>query len=104
VDGQSGSASEQLTAGLQEAGRAYVVGTRTAGDDMDAEMEELPTGDYLLYAAGLPHTPRGSVVEGRGVKPDLEVNLTRAGLLRGEDAQLEAALRYIRTKTSKGND
>ena len=104
VDGRSGSASEQLTAGLQEAGRAYVVGNVTAGDDMDAELEELPNGDYLVYAAGLPHTPKGAVVEGRGVRPDLEVNLTRAGLLRGEDAQLEAALRYIRTqKTPKGN-
>ncbi|MBV9924402.1 MAG: PDZ domain-containing protein [Acidobacteria bacterium] len=104
VDGASGSASEQLTAGLQEAGRAYVVGHTTAGDDMDAELEGLPTGAYLIYAAGLPHTPKGLVVEGHGVKPDLEVNLTRAGLLRGQDAQLDAALRYIRTKTSKGND
>lgn len=43
-------------------------------------------------------------VEGRGVKPDLEVNLTRAGLLLGQDAQLDAALRYVRTRnTSKGN-
>jgi carboxyl-terminal processing protease len=104
ADGASGSASEQLTAGLQESGRAYVVGTRTEGDDMDAELEELPTGAYLIYASGLPHTPKGAVVEGRGVKPDLEVNLTRAGLLRGEDAQLDAALRYIRNRqTAKGN-
>ena len=98
VDGGSGSASEQLTAGLQESGRAYVVGNVTAGDDMDAELEELPTGAYLIYAAGLPHTPKGAIVEGRGVKPDLEVNLTRAGLLQGFDAQLDAALRHIKTK------
>ena len=98
VDGRSASASEQLTAGLQEAGRAYVVGTKTAGDDMDAEFEGLPNGDYLVYASGLPHTPKGVVVEGRGVTPDLEVNLTRAGLLRGFDAQLDAALRYIRSR------
>lgn len=104
VDGASGSASEQLAAGLQESGRAYVVGNVTAGDDMDAELEELPTGAYLIYAAGLPHTPKGLIVEGRGVKPDLEVNLTRAGLLQGFDAQLDAALRYIRNQTtSKGS-
>ena len=90
--------------GHQEAGRAYVVGNVTAGDDMDAELEELPTGAYLVYASGLPHTPKGAVVEGRGVKPDLEVNLTRAGLLRGVDEQLDAALRYVlNQKTSKGN-
>jgi carboxyl-terminal processing protease len=101
VDGASGSASEQLAAGLQEIGRAYVVGNVTEGDDMDADLEELPTGAYLIYAYGLPRTPKGVVVEGRGVIPDLEVNLTRAGLLRGEDAQLDAALDYIRRKAAK---
>jgi carboxyl-terminal processing protease len=105
ADGASGSASEQLAAGLQEAGRAYVIGNKTAGDDMDADLEELPTGAYLVYAAGQPRTPKGVVVEGRGVIPDLEVNLTRAGLLRGEDAQLDAAIRYIKGRTNqKGQD
>ena len=103
VDGASGSASEQLAAGLQESGRAYVIGTVTAGDDMDAELEELPTGAYLIYAAGRPRTPKGVVVEGRGVIPDLEVNLTRAGLLSGNDAQLDAAIKHIKNqKTVKG--
>ncbi|MFL6228703.1 MAG: S41 family peptidase [Pyrinomonadaceae bacterium] len=103
IDEGSGSASEQLTAGLQENGRAYVVGNRSAGDDMDADLERLPTGAYFIYAAGEPRTPKGFVVEGHGVAPDLEVNLTRAGLLRGDDAQLSAAINYIRQKTSKGN-
>jgi carboxyl-terminal processing protease len=89
-----------LTAGLQESGRAYVIGNTTAGDDMDADLEELPTGAYLLYAAGEPRTPKGVVVEGRGVIPDLEVNLTRAGLLRGEDAQLNAAVNYINSRSA----
>lgn len=101
VDQGSGSASEQLTAGLQEIGRAYVVGKTTGGDDMDADLVKLPTGAYLIYAYGLPRTPKGVVVEGRGVIPDLEVNLTRAGLLRGEDAQLDAALAYIKRKAAK---
>jgi C-terminal processing protease CtpA/Prc len=70
---------------------------KTEGDDMDADLVKLPTGAYLIYAAGQPRTPKGVVV-GRGVIPDLEVNLTRAGLLRGEDAQLDAALQYIQTK------
>lgn len=105
VDNASGSASEQLTAGLQEAGRAYVIGNTTAGDDMDAELEELPGGAYLIYAAGQPRTPKGVVIEGRGVIPDLEVNLTRAGLLRGEDAQLDAAINYIKGRRAvKGNN
>jgi carboxyl-terminal processing protease len=102
IDEGSGSASEQFAAGMQEAGRAYVIGKRSEGDDMDADIEKLPTGALLIYAAGEPRTPKGFVVEGHGVSPDLEVNLTRAGLLRGEDVQLAAALEYIKQKTSKG--
>jgi carboxyl-terminal processing protease len=102
LDEKSGSASEQLTAGLQESGRAYVIGRKSAGDDMDADIDQLPTGAYLIYATGQPRTPRGIVIEGRGVIPDLEVNLTRAGLLKGDDAQLGAAMRYIKQKINKG--
>jgi carboxyl-terminal processing protease len=103
VDGGSGSASEQLAAGLQEAGRAYVVGKTTAGNDLDAELEELPTGAYFFYAVALPRTPKGVVIEGRGVIPDLEVDLTREGLLRGEDAQLAAAVRHIKSRKANGS-
>jgi carboxyl-terminal processing protease len=63
---------------------------------MDADLVELPTGAYLIYAAGEPRTPKGVVVEGRGVVPDIEVGLTRAGLLAGRDAQLEAAIERIK--------
>lgn len=96
VDEVSGSASEQLAAGLQEAGRAVIVGKKTAGKDLDADIEKIPTGAYLIYASGEPHTPKGIVIEGRGVIPNLEVNLTRKELRVGKDAQLEAAINYIK--------
>ena len=35
------------------------------------------------------------VIEGRGVIPDLDVKLTRSGLLEGKDAQLEAAIQHL---------
>jgi carboxyl-terminal processing protease len=98
VDEASGSASEQLAAGLQELGRAYVIGRKTEGSDMDAEFAKLPTGAYLIYAAGEPRTPGGVVIEGHGVVPNLEVSLTRTELLRGNDAQLSAAVQYIRRR------
>jgi C-terminal processing protease CtpA/Prc len=43
----------------------------------------------------LSRTPKGVVIEGRGVAPDLEVKLTRAELLEGSDAQLEAAIQHF---------
>ena len=99
VDEGSGSASEQLTAGLEEAGRAYIIGKKTEGEDMDADAAQLPTGAILVYAAGEPRTPKGVVIEGRGVIPDLEVDVTRRGLLNGNDAQLSAAIKYINSKS-----
>jgi carboxyl-terminal processing protease len=104
LDEGSGSASEQFAAGMQESGRAFIIGKKTEGDDMDADIAKLPTGAYFIYASGEPRTPKGVVIEGRGVIPDLEVNLTRAGLLTGDDAQLGAAIQYIKQKTSKGTN
>ncbi len=101
VDDGSGSASEQLTAGLQEAGRAYIIGQKTDGEDLDADLAKLPTGAYLLYAMGQPRTPKGVVIEGRGVVPDLEVSLTRRELLKGNDEQLSAAIKYIKSKSAQ---
>ena len=56
----------------------------------------LPTGALLLYAYADFVTAKGVSLEGRGVVPDLEVKLTRASLLSGNDPQLEAAVNYIR--------
>jgi carboxyl-terminal processing protease len=95
VDEHSGSAAEDLTAGLQESGRAYVIGKTTMGQDLDARIEMLPDGGMLIYAFGLPTTPKGVIVEGRGVIPNQPVELKRADLLAGRDTQLAAALEYI---------
>ncbi len=97
VDETSGSASEQIAAGLQEAKRAFVVGKTTKGADLDATSVELPIKALFLYPYGQPRTPKGIIIEGRGVIPDREVNLTRKNLLAGRDAQLEAAIDYIKS-------
>lgn len=100
VDEESLSASEEVTAGLQAAGRVVVIGRKSRGEDMDATYQELPMESIaLLYPVGMPRTTRGEVIEGRGVIPDIEVSLTRAELLKGNDSQLEAAMRHIRRVT-----
>jgi carboxyl-terminal processing protease len=96
VDEFSGSAAEEMTAGLQEAGRAYVIGKTTMGEDLDADIEMLPDGGMLIYPFGLSMTPKGVIIEGRGVIPDKTVELKRADLLAGHDTQLQAALEYIK--------
>jgi carboxyl-terminal processing protease len=96
VDCMSGSASESFSGGMQATGRAVVIGETSGGGDLDAAIDTLPTGALLLYAYADFVTAKGVSLEGRGVVPDLEVKLTRASLLAGNDPQLEAAINYIR--------
>ncbi len=98
VDEFSRSASEQFAAGMQESGRAVVIGNKTPGEDLDGDLAEMPDGSLLLYAAGQPRTPKGRIIEGNGVIPNISVDRSRAELLAGRDAQLEAALAYIKVQ------
>jgi carboxyl-terminal processing protease len=101
LDCMSGSASESFSGGMQAVGRAVVVGERSGGGDLDASIDELPTGALLLYAYADFVTAKGVSLEGRGVIPDIEVKLTRASLLRNTDPQLEAAINYIRKQSGQ---
>jgi carboxyl-terminal processing protease len=95
VDSGTASTSEILAAGLQESGRAVVVGTRSAGAVLPSIIEKLPTEARLQYAFGDFRTPKGRTLEGEGVVPDLTVPLARSALLRGEDNVVEVARRFL---------
>jgi carboxyl-terminal processing protease len=96
VDELSASTSEVFAGGLQENKRTTVIGTTTAGAVLPSQVEPLPTGGALVYVVSNFQTPNGTVLEGRGVIPDIVVRLSRAGLLRGHDAPLERATEVIR--------
>ena len=95
VDAMSGSASECFTGGMQGIGRARVFGQVSMGQALPALFTKLPNGDILLHAYADFVAADGTRLEGRGVVPDEIVPLSRASLLAGEDAPLEAALRWI---------
>lgn len=99
TDGGSASTSEIFAAGLQELGRAVVVGERTAGAALPSIIQKLPTGALFQYAIGDFKTPKGTLIEGRGVIPDVEVKFTRRSLLDGRDVQLEAAIEQIKRQS-----
>ena len=48
-----------------------------------------------MYPVAQLKTPDGTVLEGHGVVPDIEVGLDREMLLKGIDSQLDAAIRHI---------
>jgi carboxyl-terminal processing protease len=100
TDGGSASTSEVFAGGMQELGRATIVGERTVGAALPSVFQKLPTGALFQYAIGDFKTPKGTLIEGRGVAPDVESKLTRRALLEGRDPQLDAATEII-NKQSK---
>lgn len=101
IDGGSASTSEVFAAGMQEIGRAVIVGERSAGAALPSVFGKLPTGALFQYAIADFRTPKGVVVEGRGVIPDIEVKLERTSLLAGEDQQLIAAILEIEKRNER---
>jgi carboxyl-terminal processing protease len=95
IDALSTSAAEELAAGLQAMGRALVVGQRSAGADLTGEVGTLPNGATFLFPVRQPTTPAGHVIEGRGVVPDIPVELSLQALREGRDPVLERARRRI---------
>jgi len=100
IDEASLSTSEVLAGGLQELGRARIVGRATGGMVLPSSVERLPGGARLQYAVADFRTPKGVLLEGRGVLPDIPVDVKREELLAGRDPILEAAVRAIAGETS----
>ncbi|MFM7321721.1 MAG: S41 family peptidase [Armatimonadota bacterium] len=98
VDEMSLSTSEILAGGLQESGRAVVVGRATGGMVLPSNIEKLPGGALFQYAVADFRTPKGVLLEGRGVLPDIPVSLTRSRLSAGGDPILEAAVAALQSK------
>ncbi len=95
IDGLSASTSEVFSGGMQELGRAVVIGESSAGACLPSVFQKLPTGALFQFAIADFKTPKGVLIEGRGVTPDVEVKWNRASLLNGRDAQLETAIEQL---------
>jgi carboxyl-terminal processing protease len=101
TDEGTASAAEMLAAGLQEAKRAIVVGDATLGAVLPSMVVALPGGAVMQYVVADFKTPKGVLLEGRGVQPDRRVVETRASLKTGHDPVLDAALVAIRASRTK---
>jgi carboxyl-terminal processing protease len=73
VDGNTASASEIVTAALQENDLATVIGTRTYGKGVFQEVIPLDAGGALDLTVGEYLTANGTSILGRGVVPDERV-------------------------------
>ncbi|CAN5333563.1 S41 family peptidase [soil metagenome] len=96
VDRTSRSAAELTPAALQEAGRAIVVGERTAGAVLISQDTPLPDGGRLTLSRADFVTARGVRLEKRGVDPDVVV--ADASPADNEDETLLAAIAALRAR------
>lgn len=88
VDGFSASGSEVLAGALQDHGRATIAGTTTFGKGSVNYLIQLEDGSGLYITAARWLTPNGSLIEGKGIVPDMELELS------GEDA-IQWAIDYL---------
>jgi carboxyl-terminal processing protease len=101
TDAQSFSAAEVFAAGLKENDRATIIGERSAGSALPALTMLLPTGAVFLYPVANFETPKGNLLEGKGVEPNIKIALDRKSLLEGKDAQLDAAIKFLKEELGK---
>jgi carboxyl-terminal processing protease len=95
VDGGSASGSEVLAGALQDRGRAMLIGTVTYGKGSVNIVRELSDGSALVVTTARWLTPDYHQIEGVGLTPNIEVNITADDISSGRDPQLETAIQYL---------
>ncbi len=78
VDGGSASASEILSGALQDNKRAQLVGMKTFGKGLVQSVRPLSEGAGMAVTIAKYYTPSGKDINHAGIKPDVEVKLSKA--------------------------
>jgi carboxyl-terminal processing protease len=75
IDGGSASASEIVSGGLQDLGRAVIKGKTSFGKGLVQSIRPLPYNGQMKITTAKYYTPSGRCVQGIGVKPDVEIDV-----------------------------
>jgi len=89
VNGYSASGSEVLIGALQDYERATIAGARTFGKGSVNILRQLNDGSGLYITTARWFTPKGRLIEGKGLDPDYE-------LAEGEDA-IQWAIDFLKS-------
>jgi carboxyl-terminal processing protease len=85
VNKGSASASEILAGALKENGRATLVGTSTYGKSTVQSVHTLSDGSGLAVTIARYYPPNGENIYKKGIKPDVQIELTQEQQLRFRD-------------------
>lgn len=92
INQRSASAAEVFTAALQDHGRAWVVGEKSYGKGMVQKLFPLNNGAALQMTVSHYYTPRGQMIESKGIQPN-QVYVLQADMK--EDSYLEHVSQMI---------
>lgn len=95
----SASASEVLSGALRDHDRAQVVGVTSFGKGSVNTLRGLSDGSGVYYSIARWYTPGGTLIEGKGIDPDVVVE---ALVDSTEDVQLARAVEILRQKIIQG--
>ncbi len=91
VNGASASASEIVAGALKDYNKAKIVGEITFGKGVVQTLLNLSNNTLLKVTTARWYTPNGTSINGEGIKPDVEVELTYDDTNHNRDPQLDAA-------------
>ena len=100
VNGNSASASEVFTGAMKDYDKAVVVGTTSYGKGIVQNLIPLGDGSAIKVTTAHYYTPSGFDLHGKGIEPDVEVELdeklkTQAVIAPEEDNQLKKAVEVL---------
>ncbi len=99
TDGSSHSAADYFPASMKELGRATIIGMNSAGNTEGIVSFGLADGTLIRLAVMTLALNDGTILEGIGVTPDIEVPLGMWGLRQQPyDVQLQAAIDFLSGK------
>lgn len=96
IGGGSASSAEIFAQVLKHYERATLIGRQTAGVVIASRKFRLKDGGEIQIGLQDFQTLDGSRLEGNGVMPDVEIERTLADIRDGLDADLEAAVEWLR--------
>jgi len=102
-DRLTASDGEAFTEGIRRLGLGKIIGVRTWGGEIWLSFNNELADKGIATAAELGvYGPEGKwLIEGHGVDPDIEVDNLPHATFTGSDAQLDAAIQYLREEIRK---
>lgn len=98
VNKGSASASEILAGALRDHNNTTIIGETTFGKGTVQELKNLSGGSTLKLTVAHWILPKGDLIDGVGIKPDIEVQLTAKDFEADRDPQLDKALEVLKSK------